>query len=108
MLKALKGKVLVTDIERGERMVGGIVIPNDDGKSSGIRPRWAKVYSVGEDITEIQPGEWIMVLHGRWSREMVVEQDNGTKLKVWGVDWPDAVILVSNEKPDDGTFSDKV
>ena len=32
-IKALKGKVLVSDLERGARVVRGIIIPDDNGKS---------------------------------------------------------------------------
>jgi len=42
-VKALKGKVLVTDLERGSRVLRGIILPDDNGKSEGIRPRWGKV-----------------------------------------------------------------
>jgi co-chaperonin GroES (HSP10) len=105
-VKALKGKVLVTDLERGSRMIGGIIIPDDNGKSEGIRPRWGKVYSVGEDITEITPGQWILIENGRWTRMLEVqEEEDGPKTKVWGVEWPQSVMLVSDEDPETAIFS---
>ncbi len=107
-ITALRGKVLVTDIERGERKIGGIIVCDDNGKLEGIRPRWAKIYSVGDDITDVKVGEWVCVLHGRWTRAMKVKDDQGNDMQVWAVDWPDAVILVSSERPDDETLSDKV
>ena len=55
-VKALKGKVLVTDLERGSRIVNGIILPDDNGKTEGIRPRWGKVYSVGAGVTEVKHG----------------------------------------------------
>jgi len=98
-IKALKSKVLVTTIERGQQKLhSGIIIPDDDGKDSGIRNRWAQVYSVGEDITDITPGQWILVDHGRWSRGVEVK-DEDESFMVYQIDWPDGALLVSDEKP---------
>ncbi len=98
-VKALRNKVLVTTMERGEQKLGsGIVIPNDDGKDSGIRHRWAQVYAVGEDITDVSVGQWIYVEHGRWTRGVEV-RDGSTGFLVYQVDWPAGALLVSDEKP---------
>ena len=67
-VNALPGRVLVSDIQRGERQIGRIILPNDNGKSSGIRSRWAEVFDVGEGVNDIQKGDWILVDHGRWTR----------------------------------------
>lgn len=104
-VKALKGKVLVSDLERGSRVVRGIIIPDDNGKSEGIRPRWGKVYSVGEDITDIVPGQWVLVENGRWTRMLEVREDSGTKIQLWGVEWPQSVMLVSDTDPETEIFS---
>ena len=43
-IKALHDNVLVTEMNFKERFSsGGIVIVGDDGKASGIRPRWGKI-----------------------------------------------------------------
>ena len=104
-VKALKGKVLVTDLERGSRIVKGIIIPDDNGKSEGIRPRWGKVYSVGHDITDIVPGQWILIENGRWTRMLKVKEEDGTEVQLWGVEWPQSVMLVSDEDPEVEIFS---
>lgn len=104
-IKALKGKVLVSDLERGMRVINGIIIPDDNGKSEGIRPRWGKVYSVGEDITDITPGQWVLVENGRWTRMLTVKEDDGSETKVWGIEWPNAALLVSDEEPETKIFS---
>lgn len=103
--KALKGKVLVTDLERGSRVVRGIIIPDDNGKSEGIRPRWGRVYSVGEDITDIKVGQWILIENGRWTRMLKVKADDGADTQLWGVEWPQSVMLVSDEDPETEIFS---
>lgn len=104
-IKALKGKVLVSDLERGSRVINGIIIPDDNGKSEGIRPRWGKVYSVGEDITDIEEGQWILIENGRWTRMLKVKEDDGTETQVWGVEWPKSVMLVSDTDPETVIFS---
>lgn len=104
-VKALKNKVLVTDLERGSRVINGIILPDDNGKSEGIRPRWGKVYSVGEGVEDICPDQWILIEHGRWTRMLKVKQTDGSDLQVWGVDWPNAVLLVSDDDPETAIFS---
>lgn len=103
--KALKNKVLVTNLEKGQRVVNGIILPDDDGKSEGIRPRWCKVYSVGPGIVDIVEGQWILVEHLRWTRMLKIKEDDGTEIKLWGVDWPESVLMVSDEKPETSIFS---
>lgn len=96
VLTASKGKVLVSDLDSGEQVISsGIIIPDDDGKSTGVHSRWAKVYSVGSDITDIKEGEWILVSHGRWSRTIVID---GISLNL--VDYPKGVLAASDERPE--------
>jgi co-chaperonin GroES (HSP10) len=104
-VKALKGKVLVTDLERGSRVVNGIIIPDDNGKSEGIRPRWGRVYSVGEDVTEIVPGQWILIENGRWTRMIKVREDDGSYTQLWGVEWPKSAMMVCDTDPETAIFS---
>ena len=104
-IKALKNKVLVSDLERGSRIVKGIIIPDDNGKSEGIRPRWGKVYSIGENVDSINVGEWILIEHGRWTRAMKVTNDCGQTIQLWGVEWPESVLAVSDDEPDTEIYS---
>lgn len=98
-IKVLPGRVLVTDIERGPRMVGGIWLPNTDGKSADKRPHWAKVHTIGPDVTGIQPGQWVLIEHLRWSRATTIFI-NGVETHLWQIDWPKAAIAVSDELPE--------
>lgn len=96
VLTACKGKVLVSNLDSGEQVLAsGIVLRDDDGKVRGVHSRWAKVYSVGEDITELKVGEWILVSHGRWSRTITVD-DVSLNL----VDYPKGVLAASSTRPD--------
>jgi len=97
-MQAYKGRVVIKNLERGEaRSSYGIYLGNDDGKLSGIKPRWAQVHSVGDDITDIKPDYWILVQHGRWTRG--VETEEGI---LYMVDYPSGVLAYSAnpEKPD--------
>ena len=99
-IRALPSKILATEIEQGEQKSrGGIVLLDDDGKEQGIRPRWMQVYAKGVETTdEIEEGDWICVEHGRWTRGIEVRFEDDTVVHLWSVD-PDAVLLVSDEKP---------
>lgn len=108
-IKVLRQKVLVTDLERGTRVVGGIILPNDDGKSEGIRPRWAKVYGVGDDVTEIKVGQWILIAANRWTRMIRHREDeNGEIIPLWSVEYPKSVMMVADEIPPIDIFSEFV
>jgi co-chaperonin GroES (HSP10) len=110
-IKALQDNVLVADMEFDTRLSrGGIIIPNDDGTSLGIRPRWGRVYAVGPKQTDVTVGQWIMVAHGRWTRG--IDIDDGTtdhKVTIRKID-PKDILLVSDEpdRPLDDTHSDAV
>jgi co-chaperonin GroES (HSP10) len=85
---------------------GGIIIPNDDMKSSGIRPRWGRVYAIGPEQTDIKVGQYVLVTHGRWTRGVDIEDDNGDHT-IRKVDTND-ILMVSDEPVQDSTMSDKV
>lgn len=96
----VRGTVLVHNIEQGEkRTKAGIIITDDDGKERGIRERWAQVYAKHDGIDEVSVGQWVLVKHGRWTRGVDVVDGSGTKTTVRKVDWPDAVLLVSDSCP---------
>jgi len=106
-LRALHDSVIVSDMAFDERISnGGIIIPNDDMKSSGIRPRWGRVYAIGPDQTDIKVGQYVLVTHGRWTRGVDIEDDNGDHT-IRKVDTND-ILMVSDEPVQDSTMSDKV
>lgn len=97
----LPGRVFVTDLKRGERMVNGIILLNDDGKDHGIRPRWARVWKVGKGVAGVEVGQWVLIEHGRWSRKHNVDD-----VVFWAVDWPTGVLAISDEEPIDDIVKD--
>jgi co-chaperonin GroES (HSP10) len=106
-LHPIKNTILVSEMKFDERLSnGGIIILNDDMKSAGIRPRWAKVYAVGPEQKDVKVGQYLLVSHGRWSRGIKIEDDTGEKT-VRKVD-PNDILIVSDEPMEDETMSDKV
>lgn len=83
---------------------GGIYIHKDDSKLSGIRPRWAQVYAIGDEQKDVQVGQWVCVAHGRWTRGVQIDDGNGVKM-IRRVDCND-ILLVSDERPSDDTVAD--
>jgi hypothetical protein len=105
-IRAIKKDVIVTDMSFDVRLsTGGLILLNDNGKSTGIRPRWGRVYAVGPDQHDVQIGQWICVDHGRWTRGLDIEDESG-KRTIRKID-PKDILLVSNseEMPNDQTFS---
>lgn len=98
-LTPLHDHVIVTDMNfEGRQLSSGIVLLGDDGKTDGIRPRWARVYAVGPEQQDVKVGQWVLIEHGRWTRGMEVEID-GDELTLRRVD-PACIIFSSDEEPD--------
>jgi len=81
----------------GRTLSSGVILLGDDGKTDGIRPRWAKVYAIGPTQEDVKVGQWILVEHGRWTRGVEVEID-GKQMTLRRVD-PAAIMMVSDEEP---------
>lgn len=99
-LRPLRNNVLVVDMGFEEqKTASGIVLQSDDGKSHGVKPRWARVWAVGPEQDEVIIGKWIYVEHGRWTRGIRVEED-GKEIVIRRVD-TEAILLQADEKPND-------
>jgi hypothetical protein len=108
-IKAIHNHVLVYDMAFDVRTLNsGIILLNDNGKGYGIRPRWGRVYAVGPEQQDVVPDQWIMVAHGRWTRGIKIEDENGEKT-LRRID-PEDILLVSDspEQPIDDTQSTAV
>jgi len=107
-IKALNDHVLVADMNFKERQLSsGIYLLNDDARTAGIRPRWARVYATGPDQQDIRIGQWILVSHGRWTRGVTIE-DTAGEVTIRRVD-PNDILLVSDSEPTgDDSLSDAV
>lgn len=106
-IRPLNDVVIVKDMKFEERMTkSGIVLLNDNGKSTGIRPRWAQIYAVGPDQNEFHVDQWICVAHGRWTRGIDVEDESGVQT-LRRID-PDDILLTSDQPVQDDTMSEAV
>jgi len=103
-IRPIQKHILVRDMNFGEqKTLGGIILRSDDGKSEGVKPRWGKIFAVGPEQSDFQIGEWILIEHGRWTRGLEVQEEDGTKFTVWRVD-PDAIMLRADQKPEGAEF----
>lgn len=107
-LKPLGDTVLVTDMNFEFRTTtSGIILPGDDGRDSGIRPRWARVYAVGPEQQDVQVDQWILIDHGRWTRGIDIIGADGVRRTIRKVDNKD-ILMVTDQPVNDDTMSDKV
>ena len=102
-ISPLKKRVLVKSCEIGaRRTVSGIHLLDDDGQEKGIRPRWFQVKAIGPEQDEVEPGDYILVAHGRWTWAATVHdaETNQSIEDIRMVDEND-MLAVSKERPKD-------
>ena len=106
-LEPIRDFVIVTDMTFDERQTSsGIVLLNDNGTGLGIRPRWAQVYAVGPEQTDVTVGQWVLLEHGRWSRGIKII-NNGEEFTIRRAD-PESILMVSDDEPNAETISTAV
>ena len=106
-IKPLGKNVIVRDMNfEGRTLDSGIVLLGDDGKTDGIRPRWAKVYTIGPDQTDVAVGQWVLLEHGRWSRGIKIVKD-GEEFTIRRAD-PGSIMMVSDTEPQSETIANSV
>jgi co-chaperonin GroES (HSP10) len=99
-IRPLKERILAELLGLEQRVTAsGIIIQGENGKDRGIRPRWARVRLVGEGIDWVTPGQYVLVSHGRWSRQFECEH-NGETMKLVHLDNKE-VLAVSDADPMD-------
>lgn len=107
-VRPIHNRVIVSNMEFGEQVTqGGIIVSSDDGKDRGIKPRWGRVVSKGNDNTDpYEVGDWILVEHGRWTRGFEVEMDDGTVETMRTVE-AESILGWQTDEPDNILFGDK-
>jgi co-chaperonin GroES (HSP10) len=99
-IKPLHDSVIVTEMTFDDRkLASGVILLGDDGKTDGIRPRWARVYATGPEQQDVSVGQWVLVEHGRWSRGLKIVK-GGEEIVIRRAD-PNAIIFVSDDEPED-------
>jgi len=110
-IRALNSDVLISDMEFDTRITqSGLVLPNDNGTTLGIRPRWGRVYAVGKDQKDVQVGQWILVAHGRWTRGVDIDDGETDHCRTIRKIDPNDILLISDgeHRPQDDTMSTAV
>lgn len=106
-LRPLSGNIFAI-LELGERVTaGGILLRDDNGKSEGIRPRWAKIWKVAEDIDYVKPGQWVLCEHGRWTMRTKIKNEQGEDFEFVKLD-PNGIMCVQDEEPSDLQFGNAI
>jgi co-chaperonin GroES (HSP10) len=107
-VRPIRNRVIVSGMNFGEmKTKGGIVLTSDDGKDRGIKPRWGKVYSKGNENTDpYNIGDYILVEHGRWTRGFEVEMEDGTVKTMRTVE-AESILGWQTEEPEEMLFGDK-
>jgi len=106
-IRPLKNHVLVKDMNFGERRTAsGLVLMSDDATERGIRPRWAKVISVGPTQDKVKEDDWVLVEHGRWTRSWDYAIDDEIK-QIRMVD-PKDILGCQRTEPEDSYVSDSI
>lgn len=100
-IRPLRERILAELLGLEERVsAGGIILKSDNGKDHGIRPRWALIKYVGDGIDWVRPGDYVLVAHGRWTRALEIEDDQGQKLKIVRLD-NDEILAVHTGVPEE-------
>jgi co-chaperonin GroES (HSP10) len=97
--RPLKDNVFVTDLDSGpHKTAAGLLIPDDNMTTRGVRPRWARVWCVGPEVTEVRSGDWVLIEHARWTTAFELELP-GKTVRLWRVEWPKSVLLAADDDP---------
>jgi len=100
-LETIHDNVLVTHMNFDEQVTAsGIVVISDNGKTEGIKPRWGKVFKIGPDQHDVKVGDWVLVEHGRWTRGVQVEDNNGNVATIRRIETK-SILAVSDHLPND-------
>jgi co-chaperonin GroES (HSP10) len=100
-IKPLSKDILVCDMDMGEQVTqSGIIIRSDDGKSHGVKNRWARVYKKGSECEiDVEVGQWVLISHGRWTRKITI--DDGESVKEVQKIETSSILAIADEKPND-------
>jgi co-chaperonin GroES (HSP10) len=100
-IRPIRDHILAVDMDFGEvKTTSGIVLRSDDGKDHGIKPRWCKVWAIGNEQKDVKVGEWICVEHGRWTRGHTVEDQDGKEIVIRRID-ANGIMVSADEPPSD-------
>lgn len=88
MIRPIGDRILVDIIDRGQTKINGLIIPDDDFKERGIKPRRGVVLALGPKANNegIQIGDTVLMGHGDWTRSFDVPFTDGSLRRCWFTD----------------------
>ena len=107
-VKAFGDRILALMVDRPigfKKSKSGLLIVDKDMDQNSIRPRWFKIYDVGEEIDWVKPDQYVLVAHGRWSNG--IKAFEGSDDKLYLLDNKE-LLMVSDEKPEGVEFEEEV
>ena len=78
----LRGKItaqLLEDPRKESVTKAGVILLADNKTESGMKPRWFKALAVHPEEKDVKEGDYMLVAHGRWSREYVYDDEDETQ-----------------------------
>ena len=101
-VKAIADHLICINGQFGDSMTeSGIVIKSTANKAEGIGARWFQVHSKGDRCNlAAEPGQWVLVEHGRWSNDFKVDDQ-----KYWRVD-PLGCMAMRDDEPENVIYYD--
>jgi len=97
----LRDNIIVSDMNFDHEITkSGLFIASDNGKTSGIHPRWGRVFAIGKDQKDVIIGEWVLVEHGRWTRTVEWEDKDGNTKELRMIEGK-SILAVSENPPSD-------
>ena len=100
-IRPLKGKItaqLLEDPRKEQVTKSGVILLADNATEEGMKPRWFKALAVHPEEKDVKEGEYMLVAHGRWSREYKKENKDG-ETEILIVVESDSVLGISDEFP---------
>jgi hypothetical protein len=99
-LKAFGNRIICRQGDFGKQVTeSGIILQDNSQRSDGITARWFQVWEVGPEVDWLEPGEWLLVSHGRWTESFEYHDDRLPEPeKFWMID-PDGCLGKTDEKP---------
>ena len=100
-IRPLKGRItaqLLEDPRKESVTKAGVILLADNATEEGMKPRWFKALAVHPEEKDVNEGDYILVAHGRWSREYKRENKDG-ETEVLIIVESESVLGINDEYP---------
>ena len=97
----MRGKITAQILEdpRKESVTkDGVILLANNATEGGMQPRWFKALAVHPEEKDVKEGDYMLVAHGRWSREYIYDDEDETQYVM--VVESESVMGLQDEYPD--------